>query len=419
MDKFKIQGGQTLSGEINISGSKNAALPLIAASIMFDERIVLDKIPHLRDVSTMIRLLAGMGVSINLIDSNKLELDASNINNYLAPYNLVKTMRASILVLGPLLAKYGEARVSLPGGCAIGTRPVNLHLDGLKAMGAEIRLDGGYIFAKTKKLKGVHFEFNPVSVTGTANLMMAGVLAEGKTILVNAALEPEVISLGMFLKKTGAKIKGLGTKKIEIEGVNKLHGTVYRNIPDRIETGTYLVAAIITKGNLILRETQPQHLMSVINLLKQTGAKIFVNNNDIEVSMYQEKIKPIDFVTEPYPGLPTDMQAQLMVLNTVASGSSTVLETIFENRFMHVLELQRMGADISLSRNKAYITGVEKLLPAPVMASDLRASAALVLAGIIAEGETVIDRVYHVDRGYDHIENKLTGVGARITRIES
>ena len=419
MDKFKIQGGQTLSGEINISGSKNAALPLIAASIMFDERIVLDKIPHLRDVSTMIRLLAGMGVSINLIDSNKLELDASNINNYLAPYNLVKTMRASILVLGPLLAKYGEACVSLPGGCAIGARPVNLHLDGLKAMGAEIRLDGGYIFAKAKKLKGIHFEFNPVSVTGTANLMMAGVLAEGKTILVNAALEPEVISLGMFLQKTGAKIKGLGTRKIEIEGVNKLHGTVYRNIPDRIETGTYLVAAILTRGNLILRGTQSQHLKSVINLLRQTGAKIIVNNNDIEVSMYQEKIKPIDFVTEPYPGLPTDMQAQLMVLNTVASGSSTVLETIFENRFMHVLELQRMGADISLSRNKAYITGVEKLLSAPVMASDLRASAALVLAGIIAKGETVIDRIYHVDRGYDHIENKLTGVGAKITRIES
>jgi len=364
-------------------------------------------------------LLADMGVSVNLTDNNKLELDASNINNYLAPYNLVKTMRASILVLGPLLAKYGEARVSLPGGCAIGARPVNLHLDGLKAMGAEIRLDGGYIFAKVKQLKGVHFEFNPVSVTGTANLMMAGVLAEGKTILVNAALEPEVISLGIFLQKTGAKIKGLGTRKIEIEGVNKLHGTVYRNIPDRIETGTYLVAAILTRGNLILRGTQSQHLKSVINLLRQTGAKIIVNNNDIEVSMYQEKIKPVDFVTEPYPGLPTDMQAQLMVLNTVASGSSTVLETIFENRFMHVLELQRMGADISLSRNKAYITGVEELLPAPVMASDLRASAALVLAGIIAKGETVIDRIYHVDRGYDHIENKLTGVGAKITRIES
>jgi len=419
LDKFKIQGGQALSGEINISGSKNAALPLIAASIMLDERVILERIPHLQDISTMIRLLADMGVSVNLTDNNKLELDASNINNYLAPYNLVKTMRASILVLGPLLAKYGEARVSLPGGCAIGARPVNLHLDGLKAMGAEIRLDGGYIFAKVKQLKGVHFEFNPVSVTGTANLMMAGVLAEGKTILVNAALEPEVISLGIFLQKTGAKIKGLGTRKIEIEGVNKLHGTVYRNIPDRIETGTYLVAAILTRGNLILRGTQSQHLKSVINLLRQTGAKIIVNNNDIEVSMYQEKIKPVDFVTEPYPGLPTDMQAQLMVLNTVASGSSTVLETIFENRFMHVLELQRMGADISLSRNKAYITGVEELLPAPVMASDLRASAALVLAGIIAKGETVIDRIYHVDRGYDHIENKLTGVGAKITRIES
>jgi len=419
LDKFRIQGGQALSGEINISGSKNAALPLIAASIMLDERVILERIPHLRDISTMIKLLAAMGVSVNLTDNNKLELDASNINNYLAPYNLVKTMRASILVLGPLLAKYGEARVSLPGGCAIGARPVNLHLDGLKAMGAEIRLDGGYIFAKVKQLKGVHFEFNPVSVTGTANLMMAGVLAEGKTILVNAALEPEVISLGIFLQKTGAKIKGLGTRKIEIEGVNKLHGTVYRNIPDRIETGTYLVAAILTRGNLILRGTQSQHLKSVINLLRQTGAKIIVNNNDIEVSMYQEKIKPVDFVTEPYPGLPTDMQAQLMVLNTVASGSSTVLETIFENRFMHVLELQRMGADISLSRNKAYITGVEELLPAPVMASDLRASAALVLAGIIAKGETVIDRIYHVDRGYDHIENKLTGVGAKITRIES
>ena len=419
MDKFKIQGGQTLSGEINISGSKNAALPLIAASIMFDERVVLDKIPHLQDVLTMIRLLADMGVSVNLTDNNKLELDASNINNYLAPYNLVKTMRASILVLGPLLAKYGEARVSLPGGCAIGARPVNLHLDGLKAMGAEIKLDGGYIFAKVKKLKGVHFEFNPVSVTGTANLMMAGVLAEGKTILVNAALEPEVISLGMFLQKTGAKIKGLGTRKIEIEGVNKLHGTVYRNIPDRIETGTYLVAAILTRGNLILRETQSQHLMPVIDLLKQTGATIVVNNDDIEVSMHQEKIKPIDFVTEPYPGLPTDLQAQLMVLNTIARGNSIVVETIFENRFMHVLELQRMGADISLSGNTAYITGVKRLQSAPVMATDLRASAALVLAGLVADGETCIDRIYHIDRGYECIENKLTFLGAKVARIET
>jgi len=335
----------------------------------------------------------------------------------MAPYDLVKTMRASILVLGPLIARFGEATVSLPGGCAIGARPVNLHLDGLKAMGAEIEINEGYICAKAKKLKGTHFSFNPVSVTGTANLMMAAVLAEGQSILENVAIEPEVISLGELLLKMGAKIKGLGTRKIIIDGVNKLYGAEQTIIPDRIEAGTFLVAATITKSTLILKKTQPKHLQSVLDLLSQTGALISFEEDKIELNMKEKNIKPVDFTTQPYPGIPTDMQAQFMVLNAVASGNSIVNETIFENRFMHVLELQRMGADISLSGNTAYITGVKRLQSAPVMATDLRASAALVLAGLIAEGETSIDRIYHIDRGYEGIENKLSLLGAKVARI--
>ena len=381
MKKLKIQGGHSLRGEIHISGSKNAALSIIAASIMTEERIVLENIPHLEDVTTMIRLIAGMGVSVTLADDNKLILDSSKIRNFLAPYDLVKTMRASILVLGPLIARFGEASVSLPGGCAIGARPVNLHLDGLKAMGADVEINEGYICAKAKKLKGAHFSFSPVSVTGTANLMMAGVLAEGQTILENAATEPEVINLGEFLLKMGAKIKGLGTRKIIIDGVNKLCSAEHKIIPDRIETGTFLVAAAITKGSVLLKKTQPEHLQSVLDLLRQTGAVIFFEEDTIELTMNLTNIKPADFTTQPYPGIPTDMQAQLMVLNAIAPGNSIVVETIFENRFMHVLELQRMGADISLSGNTAYITGVKRLQSAPVMATDLRASAALVLAG--------------------------------------
>ena len=419
MKKLKIQGGHSLRGEIHISGSKNAALSIIAASIMTEERIVLENIPHLEDVTTMIRLIAGMGVSVTLADDNKLTLDSSKIRNYLAPYDLVKTMRASILVLGPLIARFGEASVSLPGGCAIGARPVNLHLDGLKAMGADVEINEGYICAKAKKLKGAHFSFSPVSVTGTANLMMAGVLAEGQTILENAATEPEVINLGEFLLKMGAKIKGLGTRKIIIDGVNKLCSAEHKIIPDRIETGTFLVAAAITKGRVLLKKTQPEHLKSVLDLLSQTGAVIFFEEDTIELTMSLTNIKPADFTTQPYPGIPTDMQAQLMVLNAIAPGNSIVVETIFENRFMHVLELQRMGADISLSGNTAYITGVKRLQSAPVMATDLRASAALVLAGLVADGETHIDRIYHIDRGYECIENKLSLLGAKVARIET
>ena len=419
MKKLKIQGGHSLRGEIHISGSKNAALSIIAASIMTEERIVLENIPHLEDVTTMIRLIAGMGVSVTLADDNKLILDSSKITNFLAPYDLVKTMRASILVLGPLITRFGEASVSLPGGCAIGARPVNLHLDGLKAMGADVEINEGYICAKAKKLKGAHFSFSPVSVTGTANLMMAGVMAEGQTILENAATEPEVINLGEFLLKMGAKIKGLGTRKIIIDGVNKLCSAEHKIIPDRIETGTFLVAAAITKGSVLLKKTQPEHLQSVLDLLRQTGAVIFFEEDTIELTMNLTNIKPADFTTQPYPGIPTDMQAQLMVLNAIAPGNSIVVETIFENRFMHVLELQRMGADISLSGNTAYITGVKKLQSAPVMATDLRASAALVLAGLVADGETHIDRIYHIDRGYECIENKLSLLGAKVARIET
>ena len=419
MKKLKIQGGHSLRGEIHISGSKNAALSIIAASIMTEERIVLENIPHLEDVTTMIRLIAGMGVSVTLADDNKLMLDSSKIRNYLAPYDLVKTMRASILVLGPLIARFGEASVSLPGGCAIGARPVNLHLDGLKAMGADVEINEGYICAKAKKLKGAHFSFSPVSVTGTANLMMAGVMAEGQTILENAATEPEVINLGEFLLKMGAKIKGLGTRKIIIDGVNRLCSAEHKIIPDRIETGTFLVAAAITKGRVLLKKTQPEHLKSVLDLLGQTGAVIFYEEDTIELTMNLTNIKPVDFTTQPYPGIPTDMQAQLMVLNAIAPGNSIVVQTIFENRFMHVLELQRMGADISLRGNTAYITGVKRLQSAPVMATDLRAAAALVLAGLVADGETHIDRIYHIDRGYECIENKLSLLGAKVARIET
>ena len=419
MKKLKIQGGHTLSGEVSISGSKNAALSVIAAAIMTEKKVVLENIPHLEDITTMIRLVAGMGVSITLTDDRRLILDSSKIKNFLAPYDLVKTMRASILVLGPLVARFGEATVSLPGGCAIGARPVNMHLDGLKAMGAEIEINEGYICAKAKKLKGAHFTFNPVSVTGTANLMMAAVLAEGQSILENSAIEPEVISLGELLLKMGAKIKGLGTRKIIIDGVNKLASAEHTIIPDRIETGTFLVAATITKSRVMLRKTQPQQLQSVLDLLSHTGASISFEEDKIEISMREKNIIPVDFITNPYPGIPTDMQAQFMILNAIARGNSIVNETIFENRFMHVLELQRMGADISLSGNTAYITGVEKLQAAPVMATDLRASAALVLAGLVAEGETHIDRIYHIDRGYECIENKLSLLGAKVARIET
>lgn len=418
MQKLRINGGYSLNGEVNISGSKNAALPIMAACLLCSEEVVLDNIPALRDINTMIRLITYMGVEISKTSDNTLKINAHRIKEKFAPYDLVKTMRASILVLGPLLARFGEAVVSLPGGCAIGARPVNLHIEGLKAMGAEIDLKNGYIHAKARQLKGCEFSFNPVSVTGTANLMMAACLAEGATILNNCAKEPEIVNLGEFLISMGANINGLGSDQILIEGVDKLEATTCRVIPDRIEAATFLIAALITKSNLKLNGALAEHLKEPMNLLKEAGASISVAEEFIEVTSLNEII-PVSFTTSPYPGIPTDIQAQLMVLNVLAQGESSIEETIFENRFMHVLELQRMGANIELQSNVAKIKGVNQLQSAQVMATDLRASAALVLAALVAHGETEIDRIYHIDRGYENIDKKLSLIGAQVERIES
>ena len=418
MQKLRINGGYSLNGEVNISGSKNAALPIMAACLLCSEEVALDNIPALRDINTMIRLITYMGVEISKTSDNTLKINAHCIKEKFAPYDLVKTMRASILVLGPLLARFGEAVVSLPGGCAIGARPVNLHIEGLKAMGAEIDLKNGYIHAKARQLKGCEFSFNPVSVTGTANLMMAACLAEGATILNNCAKEPEIVNLGEFLISMGANINGLGSDQILIEGVDKLEATTCRVIPDRIEAATFLIAALITKSNLKLNGALAEHLKEPMNLLKEAGASISVAEEFIEVTSLNEII-PVSFTTSPYPGIPTDIQAQLMVLNVLAQGESSIEETIFENRFMHVLELQRMGANIELQSNVAKIKGVNQLQSAQVMATDLRASAALVLAALVANGETEIDRIYHIDRGYENIDKKLSLIGAQVERIES
>ena len=418
MQKLRINGRYSLNGEVNISGSKNAALPIMAACLLCSEEVVLDNIPALRDINTMIRLITYMGVEISKTSDNTLKINAHRIKEKFAPYDLVKTMRASILVLGPLLARFGEAVVSLPGGCAIGARPVNLHIEGLKAMGAEIDLKNGYIHAKARQLKGCEFSFNPVSVTGTANLMMAACLAEGATILNNCAKEPEIVNLGEFLISMGANINGLGSDQILIEGVDKLEATTCRVIPDRIEAATFLIAALITKSNLKLKGALAEHLKEPMNLLKEAGASISVAEEFIEVTSLNEII-PVSFTTSPYPGIPTDIQAQLMVLNVLAQGESSIEETIFENRFMHVLELQRMGANIELQSNVAKIKGVNQLQSAQVMATDLRASAALVLAALVAHGETEIDRIYHIDRGYENIDKKLSLIGAQVERIES
>jgi len=403
---------------VNISGSKNASLPIMAACLLCSEEVVLDNIPALRDINTMIRLITYMGVKISKTSDNTVKINAHRIKEKFAPYDLVKTMRASILVLGPLLARFGEAIVSLPGGCAIGARPVNLHIEGLKAMGAEIDLKNGYIHAKARQLKGCEFSFNPVSVTGTANLMMAACLAEGATILNNCAKEPEIVNLGEFLISMGANLNGLGSDQILIEGVDKLEATTCRVIPDRIEAATFLIAALITKSNLKLNGALAEHLREPINLLEEAGASISVAEEFIEVTSLNEII-PVSFATSPYPGIPTDIQAQLMVLNVLAQGESSIEETIFENRFMHVLELQRMGANIELQSNIAKIKGVNQLQSAQVMATDLRASAALVLAALVAHGETEIDRIYHIDRGYENIDKKLSLIGAQVERIES
>lgn len=418
MQKLRINGRYSLNGEVNISGSKNASLPIMAACLLCSEEVVLDNIPALRDINTMIRLITYMGVKISKTSDNTVKINAHRIKEKFAPYDLVKTMRASILVLGPLLARFGEAIVSLPGGCAIGARPVNLHIEGLKAMGAEIDLKNGYIHAKARRLKGCEFSFNPVSVTGTANLMMAACLAEGATILNNCAKEPEIVNLGEFLISMGANINGLGSDQILIEGVDKLEATTCRVIPDRIEAATFLIAALITKSNLKLNGASAEHLREPINLLEEAGASISIAQEFIEVTSLNEII-PVSFTTSPYPGIPTDIQAQLMVLNVLAQGESSIEETIFENRFMHVLELQRMGANIELQSNIAKIKGVNQLQSAQVMATDLRASAALVLAALVANGETEIDRIYHIDRGYENIDKKLSLIGAQVERIES
>ena len=375
--------------------------------------------PHLNDVTTTLDLLGRMGVEITIDEKLNVAIDTRQIKHYIAPYELVRTMRASILVLGPLLAHYGEAEVSLPGGCAIGSRPVDIHLEGLKAMGADIRVENGYIKAKAKRLKGAKLVLDIVTVTGTENLMMAAVLADGKTVIENAAREPEVTELALFLTAMGAKIKGIGTDKLTIYGVEKLHEAEHKVFADRIETGTYLVAAAVTRGKIKVKDTCPENLDSVLEKLRKAGADIKTGHDWISLDMHGQRPKAVDIITAPYPAFPTDMQAQFCVLNTVAEGTSSVVETVFENRFMHIQELQRMGANIQLQGNTAVIKGVDKLTSAPVMATDLRASASLVLAGLIAEGETIVDRIYHIDRGYECIEEKLQQLGATIRRMPS
>ena len=417
MDKLLIKGGRPLGGEISISGAKNAALPILAATLLADDPVNLSNIPHLHDITTTIGLLAQMGSELTIDERMNLEVDSSNIKEFFAPYELVKTMRSSILVLGPLLAKYGKADVSLPGGCAIGSRPVNIHLQGLQSMGANIQVEGGYIRATAKKLKGVHLTMDIVTVTGTENLMMAATLAEGITILENAAREPEVSDLANCLISMGAKIKGAGTDRIEIEGVEKLSGTSYKIMPDRIETGTYLVAAAMTGGKIKLKNTKPDLLDAVLSKLTEAGASVDVDENTITLDMDGCRPKAVDIHTVPFPGFPTDMQAQFTAMNCIATGNGVITESVFENRFMHVQELQRMGADLKLEGNTAISAGVDRLTGAPVMATDLRASASLVLAGLVADGETVVDRIYHIDRGYETIEEKLTQLGAYIRRV--
>lgn len=417
MDKLIIQGGTPLRGDIPISGAKNAALPILAAALLTNETMTIGNVPHLHDITTTIELLGLMGSQITVDEKMRVELDNSNVNNFFAPYELVKTMRASILVLGPLLARYGKADVSLPGGCAIGSRPVNLHLQGLTAMGADIVVEGGYIRATAERLKGAYLALDIVTVTGTENLMMAATLADGITVIENAAREPEVTDLANCLNKMGAKISGAGTDRIEIEGVENLHGTNYDILPDRIETGTYLVAAAMTGGCVRLKNTQPKLLETVLAKLTEAGAKIEIEENAISLDMQGKKPKAVDIHTSPFPGFPTDMQAQFTAMNCIAIGSGVITETVFENRFMHIHELQRMGADLKLEGNTTITNGVETLTCAPVMATDLRASASLVLAGLVAEGETIVERIYHIDRGYEMIEEKLSQLGANIKRV--
>lgn len=417
MDKLLIQGGTRLEGEIRISGAKNATLPILAATLLADGPITIGNVPHLHDVTTTIELLGRMGVGVTIDERMRIEVDPTSIKELYAPYELVKTMRASILVLGPLLARYGRADVSLPGGCAIGSRPVNLHIDGLRQMGADIKVENGYIRAQANRLRGAHIVMDTVSVTGTENLMMAAALADGESVIENAAREPEVVDLAHCLIKMGAKIKGHGTDTIVIEGVKNLRGTSYDVLPDRIETGTYLVAGALTGGHIKLKDTQPDLLDAVTAKLEESGAQINYGDNWIELDMRRQRPRAVSLRTAPYPAFPTDMQAQFTALNAVAQGTGVITETVFENRFMHVLEMQRMGAQLRLEGNTAISTGVERLNGAPVMATDLRASASLVLAGLVADGETMVERIYHIDRGYECIEEKLHQLGAKIRRV--
>ena len=413
-----IRGGSPLNGEIYASGAKNSALPILAASLLADSPLKVGNLPHLNDVTTMLELLGSMGVDVMLSDEMEVQVDTSSIHNLNARYELVKTMRASILVLGPLLAKFGQATVALPGGCAIGSRPVNLHIEAMRAMGAEIDIEEGNIKAKVNgRLKGAKIIFEPVSVTGTENVIMAASLADGVTVIENAAREPEVVDLANCLAAMGANIQGAGTDIITIEGVEKLEGASFSVMPDRVEVGTYLTAVAMTGGKVKIKSAKPEYLSSVISKLELTGALISSGENWVEINMKEPKPKAISLTTGPYPSFPTDMQAQFVSLNAIANGNSTVTETVFENRFMHVQEIARMGGNIALKGNTAVIEGIKKLKGAPVMATDLRASASLVLAGLVAEGATTIDRIYHIDRGYERIEEKLKMLGADIERI--
>ncbi len=417
MNKLLIKGGTTLNGEVRISGAKNAVLPILAATLLAEGTSIVQNVPHLHDVTTTVALLGSMGASVTVDETMSIEVDVSTLETQVAPYDLVRTMRSSILVLGPLLARYGYAEVSLPGGCAIGSRPVNIHIKGMQEMGADIEVKNGYIIARAERLKGARIVMDMVTVTGTENLMMAAVLADGVTILENAAREPEVTDLVNFLNKMGAKISGAGTDTLTIEGVESLQGTTYKVVPDRIETGTFLVAAAITGGKVKVKDTDPTLLDAVLDKLRDAGASIECGDDWIELDMQGKRPKAVNVRTAPYPAFPTDMQAQFTALNVVAEGTGTIVETIFENRFMHVQELQRMGANIEVEGNTAIVRGVEALNAAPIMATDLRASASLILAGLVAQGETEVLRIYHIDRGYELIEEKLSYLGAEIRRV--
>nr|VFJ77148.1 MAG: UDP-N-acetylglucosamine 1-carboxyvinyltransferase [Candidatus Kentron sp. FW] len=416
MDKLIISGGIPLSGEIRISGAKNAALPILAATLLSDEPVTVGNIPHLHDITTTMELLGRMGVNLVVDERMNIQVDSSTIHNFFAPYELVKTMRASILVLGPLLTRFGQAMVSLPGGCAIGSRPVNLHIEGLRKMGADIQVEGGFIRAHASRLKGTHLVMDLVTVTGTENMMMAATLAQGTTIIENAAREPEVVDLANCLSAMGARIEGAGTDTIRVEGVQSLSGTQHDVLPDRIETGTYLVAAAITGGNIKVKNTRPATLEAVLEKLTKAGAFVETGEDWVSLDMRGERPKAVTIHTAPFPAFPTDMQAQFTALNAMSTGTGMISETVFENRFMHIHELQRMGANIRLEGNTAITHGVNHLTAAPVMATDLRASASLVLAGLVAKGDTIVDRIYHIDRGYECIEEKLTQLGASIRR---